>query len=529
MRELDNMIKKKKQQDVLSSDLIGFNNLGNPFLQQLEGSQITHFGSMARASGITSLFHYFIILLGMLLLLVACSPEVVHPDLKITKSDNWLDSTQTYAYIDSAWWGAFGDEKLDSVIAGAFLYNHSLQAAAARMEAAEAQKTIAGSGLFPSLDIGASGSRSKRNLAGFPSSFNRVGGGSSGVLEYNTNSFGVSANVGWELDLWGKVRNARSAAAANFEASQADYEGFKLSLAAQTIKAWFAAIDAAKQLDLSQSNLESYQLSQDRIFARYEKGLRPSLDYRFSKSSVAVAESQMYQRMQQSDQSKRQVELLLGRYPAAKIDLSKKLPLKLSDIPEGIPANLLERRPDIIAAERRLAAAQCNVSAAKAALFPSIRLTGSGGTSTNDLADILNMDFSVWSIAANVLQPIFQGGRLRANIKLNEALQKQAFAAYADIVLRAYAEVESILAADQYLKKQEEAIRISKDEAVAAKELSEDRYYKGLADIITLLESRRQANNAKSQLLTIRRLQLENRVDFFLALGGAADVKNEKL
>ncbi len=469
----------------------------------------------------------YILLLALVVL--SCSPEMKHPDLKINKSDNWLDSTQTYAYIDSAWWGAFGDEKLDSLIAGTFLHNHSLQAAAARIEAAEAQKTIAGSSLFPSLDIGVSGSRSKRNLVGFPSAFNRVGGSSSGVLEYNTNSFGVSANVGWELDLWGKVRNARSAAAANFEASQADYEGFKLSLAAQAIKAWFAAIDAAKQLDLSQANLESYQFSQDRIFARYEKGLRPSLDYRFSKSSVAAAESQMYQRMQQSDQSKRQVELLLGRYPAAKINLSKKLPIKIDDLPEGIPANLLQRRPDIIAAERRLAAAQCNISAAKAALFPSIRLTSSGGTSTDDLAEILNMDFSVWSIAANVLQPVFQGGRLRANVKLNEALQKQAFAAYADVVLRAYAEVESILSADEYLKKQEEAIKISRDEAVAAKELSEDRYYKGLADIITLLDARRQANNAESQLLTIRRILLENRVDFYVALGGATDKKNEKL
>ncbi|MCP4415560.1 MAG: TolC family protein, partial [Chloroflexi bacterium] len=286
--------------------------------------------------------------------------------------------------------------------------------------------------------------------------------------------------------------------------------------------------DAYRQLELSQSSLESYQLSQERILARYEKGLRPSLDYRFSRSSVAAAESQMYQRMQQADQSKRQVELILGRYPSAKIELSANLPLELQDIPAGIPANLLERRPDIISAERKLAASQCNVSAARAALFPSIRLTASGGTSTNDLSEILNMDFSVWSIAANVLQPIFQGGKLRANVRLNEALQKQAFAAYADIVLRAYSEVEAILAADQYLKKQEAATKIARDEALAAKELSDDRYYKGLADIITLLDARRQANNAESQLLTIRRLRLENRVDFYVALGGQYRIEGLK-
>ncbi|NOG45993.1 MAG: efflux transporter outer membrane subunit [Calditrichaeota bacterium] len=448
--------------------------------------------------------------------LFSCSPEIKHPDLKVEFPEKWLDSTQTYAYIDSAWWEGFGDEKLDSVIATAFEHNYSLQAAAARMEAAEAQATIAGADLYPSISISGSGVRQKRSLVGFPSNPNFS-------LPEHLNTFGTSANVAWELDLWGRVRNARSAAGASFEASKADYDGFKLSLAAQTIKAWFAAIDASKQLELSQSNFESYQLSQERILARYEKGLRPSLDYRFSRSSVAAAESQMYQRIQQSDQSKRQVEFILGKYPAAKIELSKKLPMEIGDIPEGIPADLLQRRPDIIAAERRLAASQCNVSAAKAALFPSIRLTGSYGTSTDDLSEILNMDFSVWSIAANVLQPVFQGGKLRANVKLNEALQKQAFAAYANTVLLAYSEVELILAADQFLRKQEAATKISRDEAVAAKELSEDRYYKGLVDIITFLDASRQANNAESQLLTIRRLRLENRVDFYVALGGEAN------
>ena len=467
---------------------------------------------------ITPILQRPILILTLFFLMNACTPAVKHPDLDISKSESRFVNVESSAIIDSAWWGVFNDVMLDSVIAEALRQNYSLQAAAARMEAAEAQKTIAGAGLFPSLDVGFSGGRRKQNFIGLP--FPNASGG---VLTSRTTTFGVSANVGWELDLWGRVRNARSSASANFEASQADFYGAQLSLTAQTIKAWFAAIESAKQLDLINENLDSYKYSENRVYARYERGLRPSLDYRLVRSGVASTESQMYRRLQISEQSRRQIELMLGRYPAAKIELSKKLPLKLAEIPTGIPANLLTRRPDIIAAERRLAASQCNVSAAKAALFPSIRLTSSGGTSTDDLAEILNTDFSVWSIAANVLQPIFQGGKLRANVRLNEAFQKQAFAAYADVVLRAYGEIESVLSNDSYLKRQEAALEIATFEAKASETLAEDRYYKGLTDIITLLESRRQANNAESQLLTIQRLRLENRVDFFVALGGASD------
>ena len=451
--------------------------------------------------------------LMILAITLSCTPAIKHPDLSVEKSEQWLAQNEQYAFIDSAWWSDFDDTMIDSLLAETFKNNYTLQIASANLEAAEAQKTIAGSGFLPSVDVSISGSRREQSLVNFPSFIRNQ-------ITNPINTFGVSANVGWELDLWGRVRNAHSAAVANFQATQADFEGYKLSLAAQSIKAWFAAIEAEKQLELANKNLESYQLSEERITARYEKGIRPSLDYRLSRTSVATAESQLYQRIQISELTKRQVEFILGRYPAAHIALSDGLPQNIKEIPAGIPADIINRRPDIIAAERRLAAADCNVSAAKAALFPSIRLTASGGTSTEDLADILNMDFSVWSIAAGVVQPIFQGGRLRANVKISEAVRKQAFASYANTVLTAYAEIESILSSDKYLKKQEAAVGVAADQALASEELAEDRYYKGLADIVTLLEARRQANNAVSQLLTIQRLRLENRVDFYVALGG---------
>jgi NodT family efflux transporter outer membrane factor (OMF) lipoprotein len=452
-------------------------------------------------------------LIVILLLAGGCAPDIKHADLHVVKSDRWTDSTAVYAHIDSAWWQSFNDTMLDSIITLALQNNYNLKSAAAVLEAAQAQATIAGAELFPSVNAGADALRRKQSLVTFPEQIRRV-------ITNPVSTYAVSANISWEIDLWGRVRSLRSAAGANTQASQAEFEGFKISLTAQTIKAWFAAIEAKKQYQLSVSNMESYQLSQERIFARYEKGIRPSLDYRLSRTALATAQYQMYQRQQISDVTLRQLELILGQYPAAKIRLSEQMPVQLTTIPEGIPADILNHRPDVIAAERKLAASDCNVYAAKAALFPRISLTGGLGTSTNDLKEIANPEYSIWNLGVNILQPVFQGGRLAANVTVSEARQKQAFAAYANVVLRAYAEIEAILTAEQLLLKQEEAMRMAANEAKASLELAEDRYYKGLTDIITLLDSRRQANNAFSQLFSIQRQRLENRVDFFVAMGG---------
>lgn len=466
-----------------------------------------------------SKFVYFFVWL-ISILLISCAPEIKHPDLNIVKSDTWIDSSQTIAYIDSAWWESFNDPRLDSVVAIAFEKNYDLMSAAAGLEAAEAKVTIAGSALFPSLSARGDASRREQSLVTFPPQIRNA-------ITNPANTYGISANISWELDLWGKARSARSAAAANFYASAADLEGFKLSLAAQTIKGWFAAVEAHMQYDLAKTNLESYQYSQERILARYQSGIRSSLDYRLTNSGRATAEYQMLQRQQMQELSVRQLEIVLGQYPSAQMKVSALMPLQLQEIPAGIPADILNRRPDIIAAERRLAAAACNVYAAKAALFPSISLTGSYGTSTKDLAEILNPDFTVWSLASGILQPIFQGGALAANVTVNEALQKQAFAAYAKTVLTAYSEIETILANEQYFLQQENALKVAADEAQASLDLAEDRYYKGLIGIITLLDSRRSAANALSQLLTVQRQRVENRVDFYIALGGGYKVDTE--
>jgi NodT family efflux transporter outer membrane factor (OMF) lipoprotein len=244
------------------------------------------------------------------------------------------------------------------------------------------------------------------------------------------------------------------------------------------------------------------------------------LDVHLGRSSQATAEAVLYQRQRQLDGVLRQLEILLGRYPAGATELATELPAVPPPVPAGLPANLVARRPDLVAAERRLAAADARLVVARKALYPRISLTASGGQSSSALGDLLDGDFSVWNLVGNISQPLFQGGRLRGGVDLAQAGTEQALAQYADSVLRAYAEVESALAAAQLLAQQEAAVATAARAAGAARRLAAERYSKGLADLITVLEAQRRAFEAESQLLAVRRQRLQARLDLHLALGG---------
>jgi outer membrane protein, multidrug efflux system len=188
----------------------------------------------------------------------------------------------------------------------------------------------------------------------------------------------------------------------------------------------------------------------------------------------------------------------------------------------GVPAEVVSRRPDLRAAERSYLSAFYRVEEARASLYPRISLTSSGGFASSDLSDLLSGDFGVWSLAANLAGPLFQGGRLRENITLKEAQQAEAEAAFASAVLRAFTEVETSLAAEGFLRDREAALTEYVDRAGASASLSERRFLTGLTDITTVLEARRRHYSAEGQLVRVRLERLQNRVDFYASLGGGA-------
>ncbi len=281
------------------------------------------------------------------------------------------------------------------------------------------------------------------------------------VLTSTTTNNGVSLNLSWEVDLWGRLRAGEAAALADVMASSADLRAARLSLAAQTARGYFAVIEARTQAELARETLDNQRLAYAQIRERYERGLRPSLDLRLGRSSTATAEAALHQRDQMLDFARRQLESLLGRYPGALLRASAQLPQLSEQVPVGLPSELIRRRPDLVAAERRLAAADARLVQARRALYPRISLTASSGRSSEELADLLKGDFSVWNLAANLTQPLFQGGRLRGGVDMAVANVDGAVAAFAQSVLRALGEVEGALAAEGYLALQEAALAIS--------------------------------------------------------------------
>ncbi len=442
----------------------------------------------------------------------ASAPAVRHPDIGIEKPAR---ESSTDATPIAKWWTHLGDAHLDSLVDQALQSNFNLQTAAARLAQAEAQARIAGASLQPSIGLGGSGTRRKQNFIGFP-----IPGNQGQVLSNTTNSYGVSLSSSWELDLWGGLRAGTRAALADAQAAQAELYGAQLSVAAQTARAYVAAVEAKRQVELARATVDNYRVSNEQIDSRYERGLSASLELRLGRSNLAVAEATLEQRRQQWDRTKRQLEILLGRYPSGRIETGDRLPAAPSPAPADLSAELVRRRPDLIAAERRLAAADSRLLQARRQLLPRISLTASTGTSSDELSNLLSGDFSVWNMLANISQPLLQGGRLRAGVDMAQAGVDASLATYAQSALLAYAEVEQALIAADLLARQEKALQTATTEAQAARTLAEDRYAKGLSDLITLLDAQRRAFDAESRLLSVRRLRLDARIDLHLALGG---------
>jgi NodT family efflux transporter outer membrane factor (OMF) lipoprotein len=454
------------------------------------------------------------------LALVGCQKQPVQvrhkPDLEAPTE--WTAAEVSETGVTTRWWSTFSDPMLADLVKDGLEKNYNLQAAAARVEAAAAQARIAGADQLPTLSAGWNGRGQRQNFIGLP-----IPGSEGRVLSRTYKTSGVSLDVSWEADVWGRISAGKRAAIADLAASEADLRGARLSLAGQISKAWFGLLEGLAQVRLAERTVESYRETSQRVRARYVSGLQSSLDLRLALSSLASAEALLEQRKRQLDAGVRQLEILLGEYPDAELEVSRPLP----DIPEtppvGIPSDLVARRPDLVSAEQRMWAAGARWSQARRSLYPKFSISGGIGTSSGDFLQIANGDFFVWNMAGNILQPIFQGGRIRAQIRLEDARSKEAAAQWASLVLEAFSEVETALVSERYLAEQEGSLRTASAQATASLKLAEDRYNSGLENFVTVLEAQRRSLDAESQLLSVRRQRLDARIDLHLALGGGLD------
>ena len=440
---------------------------------------------------------------------------VERPALGVPIPAEWTGAAVAAGELGPEWWTDFGDDALSAAIETVLSRNLDLAAAAARLEQAAADARVASGALRPTIQASYNGSRRKQNFVGFP-----IPGAEDEVLSTVFTNQGVSLDTTWEVDLWGKLRTSEQAALADLQRSAADLRGAQLSMAGQTAKAWFAIAEAQQQVLLTEATVESFGESVERVQDRFESGVRPALDLRLALLNLSNARGQLTQRRQQLDASTRQLEVLLAQYAGGDLAPPPDLPEMPSAVPAGVPANLVGRRPDLVAAERQVAASEARLRVARRELLPTFSLTVNTGTATDALRDLLSGDFAVWSLVGNVLAPLWQGGKLRAQVSRAEAQVAEVLASYVNTALTAYSEVETALAAEEYLAERVDHVTTSVEQARAAERLADERYRTGLDSYITVLDSQRSAFQAESELIAARRLRLENRVDLYLALGG---------
>jgi NodT family efflux transporter outer membrane factor (OMF) lipoprotein len=387
---------------------------------------------------------------------------------------------------------------------------------------------INGATLTPSVSATTGGGRRLQNLSAFGFSLSSLGLGgestdsseSDQVVSFSSDNYNATLAMQWEIDIWGKLRNQRKAAFKNFEATQNELAYLRFSLSTQFATSYYAAVEAEMQYRLAQEITASLQGVRDVVSERYGLGLTSSLDLRLAEASLANSKLQLVDRSIQKNRTLRSLESILGLYPSATIQVSAELPSSIPPIVAGIPSDLIKRRPDVIAAVNKIEAASYEHAQSKRNLFPSFSLTASGGTSASELKDVLNGDYSVWNLGANISAPIFQGRRLRNNVLLKEAQFNLAELEALKIMIRAFSEVEQALFIQHEIILQLDAVKTAEEQARAAYDLAFDRYQKGLVNLITVLNSQNQWRNSQSIKISIQNLHVNSYTGLQLALGG---------
>ncbi|MDA7617798.1 TolC family protein [Verrucomicrobia bacterium] len=450
------------------------------------------------------------------------TPEKLDSWEPLSPPQAWTSPTgSTATLVENVGFEELQPPELQTLIRITLEKSPTVRSMIARLDAAAATARLANAEGYPSIGFGLSGGENRQNFIGLP-----IPGSDGDVLSTQFRSFGWNMNATWEWDLWGRLRAGKQAAALEFQAQDKDFAFYQLSLATQVAKAWSLAVTAQAQWELAQASSASQRQSADSIQARYLKGLQTSLEYRISMQASEVSQALLQARRVEKENALRLLQAFTGHYPDGNLGIASSLPIPNEALPSGLPSELLQRRPDLKAAEWRLLATDKRLYEARKALYPRLSITGSAGGSTAEMRDLLDTEFSVWNLAGNVVQPLFQGGRLLAGIDFSKAKRREALADYHASVLNAFSEVETGLQSDHWLRVRHGHLEMAVEHSRASLKLSETRYARGLVDLSAVLESQRHQLADMSQLLELRRQWYSNRIELLLALGGGVADKS---
>jgi NodT family efflux transporter outer membrane factor (OMF) lipoprotein len=448
------------------------------------------------------------LLAGTLAALAGCAlnPPPTQQDIQSQTLPNmhapaaWKTRGANTGPVAGGWVSDFKDPKLADLVREALSYNTNLQLAAARVELAAGQARLAGSTIYPAV-----------NVIGH-------GGGKSGGDGSGTNMIGLFAN--WEIDLWGRVRYQREGGRLAYEAAVLDSEYARQSIAAMVVKSWLLAVQAGIQKNIADDIVrfgeQAIGLAQDRL--RVGKG--DEYDLSLAEANVETARDAARQLALGREQALRALETLVGRYPAAEVDVPTALPDMPPPVPVGLPSELLERRPDVVAAERRVAAAFNLVGEAKMARLPKIALTAGVTAISSDLFVLQEHSNPTASLGGSIVWPLFNGWALEAQVDIRTAQQKLAVAEYGSTAAKAFSDVEAALSAAFAADDREAILTRAVDRNARALELAQVRYRVGSGDLRTVLQQNIALFGARTNLIQVQSDRRIQRVNLYLAVGG---------
>ncbi|HUW18508.1 MAG TPA: efflux transporter outer membrane subunit [Sedimentisphaerales bacterium] len=408
------------------------------------------------------------------------------------------------------WWEQFGDATIGTLVNRALEKNNDLKAAAARVLQAQAAFRENSGRRWPEVSYNLNRDRSKR-------SFNF--GGRFSVI---TTTWTQELSVTYILDFFGRLRRLERAAWNDMLAAEANEQALINSIIASVIKARVDIATLQRRLAIERGNIESRRKTLAVVEQRYEQGLVGPVDVRLARENLAAAKAVEADVERSLATAHHALDVLLARRPASSPYLPETLPdlPDLEPIPLGLPVALLDRRPDIRAAEMSLRAANERIGVSIAQLYPDVTLVAGWGRSADRWRDIWKDETEIYSALLRLAQPIFKGGQLRAQVDASKARYAEAAAVYSGIVLTALREVEDALISEQMLQRQLKHVEVRLREADAAEQLSRERYQRGVEAILTVLESERRRRLAENELAILKGLIWTNRVNIHLALGG---------
>lgn len=446
-------------------------------------------------------------------LLTACSVGTAYRKPAIALPPAWsaqpeeASAARDGVWPDSGWWQSFGSSRLDQLIAQAQKSNDDLAVAIARVREADAQLRIAGAPLLPTVDLGATATRERASVAG--RGFNVF------------NEFNPELTASYELDFWGKNRAIRDAARAAAAASRYDQQTVALTVISSVATTYFQALELRDRLRVAHQNLENGQKVLHGLAAEQAAGTATGLDVAQQETAVALLYAAIPPLEEQFHQSVYALAVLLGETPES-LDVAEGALTDLTApaVIAGLPSEILTRRPDIAEAEQQLVAANADITAARAALFPSIVLTASGGYESGMLSSLVNPANRIYALSAGLTQPIFHGGALRGELAYSRARYSELLSTYHKTVLTALGNVEGALIAARQTADQEARQQDAVAKARRAYEFAQAQMAAGTVNVLTVLNTENALFSAQDSLVQIQYSHLQALVDLYTALGG---------